>query len=160
MIKGLNQALISIAKKYLKHFIKKLIEVKLKVKAKLKVAIIIPPTLRPTAAWDSWGWTVLCCTHRDYWLPEGVWRDMAWAPCPGQPHSGPHSPELPAEDLPTLEAQDGPLLGAPGCCGHRVGGIIMATFSFACTLSSTSMSFMVKCLRHFLLEILKKTVSP
>ena len=89
------------SKKYLKHFITKLLEVELRLKEKLKVAIMIPPT----AAWGSQGWTVLCCglycTHRDYWSPEGVWRDifellakagsqgLAWAPCPGQPHSGP-----------------------------------------------------------------------
>ena len=65
--------------------------------------------------------------------PEGVWRDifellakagsqgLAWAPCPGQPHSGPCSPELPAEDLPTLKAQDGPPPRAPGCCGPQSG---------------------------------------
>ena len=66
--------------------------------------------------------------------PEGVWRDifsvywprqeakgLAWAPCPGQPHSGPRSPELPAEDLPTLEAQDGPPQRAPGCRGPLSG---------------------------------------
>ena len=150
------------SKKYLKHFIMELIEVELKVKAKLKVAIMIPPTLRPSAAWGSWGGL----------SPEGVWRDifelpakagsqgLAWAPCPGQLHSGPHSPELPAEDLPVLKAQDGPPPRAPGCCGHRVGGIIIETFSFACNLRSIAMSFMMKCLRYFLLEILKKTVSP
>ena len=59
--------------------------------------------------------------------PEGVWRDifellakagsqgLAWAPCPGQPHSGLRSPELPAEDLPVLKVQDGPPPRAPGC---------------------------------------------
>ena len=93
------------SKKYLKHFITKLLEVELQLKETLKVAIMIPPTLRSTSAWGSRGWTVLCCglccTHRDYWSPEGVWRDifelpakagsqgLAWAPCPGQPHSGP-----------------------------------------------------------------------
>ena len=35
--------------------------------------------------------------------------------------------------------------------GLRVGGIIMATFSFAFTLSSTSISSVMKCLRYFLL---------
>ena len=89
------------SKKYLKHFITKLLDVELQLKEKLKVAIMISPTLRPTAAWGSRGWTVLCCTHRDHWSPEGVWREifelpakagsqgLAWAPCPGQPHSGP-----------------------------------------------------------------------
>ena len=43
------------SKKYLKHFIMELIEVELKVKAKLKVAIMIPPTLRLSAAWGSRG---------------------------------------------------------------------------------------------------------
>ena len=101
----LKPAHIFYSKKYLKHFIMKLIEVELKLKVKLKVAIMIPPTLWPKAAWSSRGWTVLCCglccTHRDYWSPEGVWRDifelparagnqgLAWAPCPGQPNSGP-----------------------------------------------------------------------
>ena len=46
------------SKKYLKHFITELIEVELKVKVKLKVAIMILPTLRPSAAWGSQGWTV------------------------------------------------------------------------------------------------------
>ena len=35
--------------------------------------------------------------------------------------------------------------------GLRVGGIIMATFSFTFTLSSMSRSSMMKCLRYFLL---------
>ena len=121
------------SKKYLKHFITKLIEVELKVKAKLKVAHNYSTHSEAQAAWGSRGWNVLCCTHRDYWSPEGVWRDifelpakagsqgLAWAPCPGQPHSGPHSPELPAEDLPMFEVQDGPLPGAPGCCGPQSG---------------------------------------
>ena len=84
---------------------------------------MIPPTMRPSAALGSGGGL----------SPEGVWRDifellakagsqgLAWAPCPGQPHSGPRSPEFPAEDLPTLEAQDGPPPGAPGCRGPRSG---------------------------------------
>ena len=33
--------------------------------------------------------------------------------------------------------------------GHRVGGIIMATFSFAFSWSSTSKSFILKCLSQF-----------
>ena len=91
------------SKKYLKHFITKLLDAELQLKEKLKVAIMILPTLRLTAAWGSRGWTVLCCglccTHRDYWSPEGVWRDIfellakagsqgLACPCPGQPHSG------------------------------------------------------------------------
>ena len=84
---------------------------------------MIPPTMRPSAAWGSGGGL----------SPEGVWRDifellakagsqgLAWAPCPGQPHSWPHSPELQAEDLPMLEAQDGPSPGAPGCRGPQSG---------------------------------------
>ena len=35
--------------------------------------------------------------------------------------------------------------------GLRVGGIIMATFSLAFTLSSTSINSVMKCLRYFLL---------
>ena len=107
---------------------------------------MISPTLRPTAAWGSQGWTVLCCglccTHRDYWSPEGVWRDifelpakagsqgLAWAPCPGQAHSRPHSPELPAEDLLTLEVQYSPPPGVPGCCGPQSGWNHYGYFEF------------------------------
>ena len=160
------------SKKYLEDFITKLIEVELKVKAKLKVAIIIPPTLRPTAAWGSRGWTVLCCTQRDYWSPEGVWRDifellakagsqgLAWAPCPGQPHSGPCSPELPAEDLPKLKAQDGPLPGAPGCCGPQNGQNHNGYFQFCLHFEFDLNELHDEVLKIFLLEILKKTVSP
>ena len=42
----------------------KLVEVELQLKAKLKVTIMILPTLRPTAAWGSQRWTVLCLEHR------------------------------------------------------------------------------------------------
>ena len=111
------------SKKYLKHFITELIEVELKVKAKLKVVIMIPPTLRPSAAWGSRGWTVTRGGLERFFelLAKAGSQGLAWAPCPGQPHSGPHSPELPAEDLPTLEAQDGPPPRAPGCCGPQSG---------------------------------------
>ena len=44
--------------------------------------------------------------------------------------------------------------------GHRVGRIIIETLSFACNAKSITISFMMKCLRYFLLKILKKTVSP
>ena len=161
------------SKKYLKHFITKLIEVELKVKAKLKVAIIIPPTLRPTAAWGSRGWTVLCCSQRDYWSPEGVWREIflsywprqeakAWPGLPAlaSPILGPIHQSSQRKTFPHLKHKMVHRREPRAAVGHRVGGIIMATFSFTCTLSSISMSFMMKCLRYFLLEILKKTVSP
>ena len=138
---------------------------------------MILPTLRPTAAWGSQGWTVLCCglccTHRDYWSPEGVWRDifellakagsqgLAWPPCPGQPHSGPPFTRTPSRrPSPCSRCSTVHRREPQAAVGHRVGGIIMATFSFAFSWSSTSTSFMMKCLRYFLLEILKKTVSP
>ena len=41
------------SKKYLKHFITKLIAIDLKLQVKLKVSIMIPPTMRPSAAWGS-----------------------------------------------------------------------------------------------------------
>ena len=41
--------------------------------------------------------------------------------------------------------------------GNRVGGIITATCSIHLILNFTSSSFMMKCLRHFWLEILKKS---
>ena len=44
--------------------------------------------------------------------------------------------------------------------GLRMGRIILATFSFAFTLSSISRSSVMKWLRYFLLEIVKKTKSP
>ena len=130
------------SKKYLKHFITKLLDVELQLKEKLKVAIMISPTLRPTAAWGSWGWTVLCCglccTHRDYWSPEGVWRDIfelpakAWPGLPAlaSPTLGPHSPELPAEGLTALKAQYSPPPGAPGCCGPQSGWNHYGYFEF------------------------------
>ena len=43
--------------------------------------------------------------------------------------------------------------------GDRVGGIITATCSLHLILNFTSSSFIMKCLRHFLLEILKKTIN-
>ena len=43
--------------------------------------------------------------------------------------------------------------------GDRVGGIITATCSLHLISNFTSNSFMMKCLRHFLLEILKKTIN-
>ena len=145
------------SKKYLKHFVTKLIEVELKVKAKLKVAIMIPPTLRPTAAWSSQGWTVLCCTHRDYCSPEGVWRDIfelpakAWPGLPdlASPTLGPVHQSSQWKTFPCSKHKMVHCWEPQAAVGHRVGGIIMATFSFACTLSSTSMSFMMKCLRYF-----------
>ena len=106
-------------KKYLNHFITELLEIELKVKAKRKVAKMILPIMRPSAAWDSRGSTVTRGGFERYFSVTG--QGLAWAPCPGQPHSGPRSPELPAEDLPTLEAQDGPPLGAPGCRGPWSG---------------------------------------
>ena len=44
--------------------------------------------------------------------------------------------------------------------GLRMSRIILATFSFAFTLSSISRSSVMKWLRYFLLEIVKKTKSP
>ena len=165
------------SKKYLKHFITKLFEVELQLKEKLKVAIMILPTLRPTAAWGSQGWTVLCCllccTHRDYWSPEEVWRDifelpakagsqgLAWAPCPGQPHSGPPFTRTPsrrpshARGAVQFTAGSSRLLWATEWVES-----LWLLLSIAFSWSSTSTSFMMKCLRYFLLEILKKTVSP
>ena len=43
--------------------------------------------------------------------------------------------------------------------GDRVGGIITATCSLQLILNFTSSSFVMKWLRHFLLEILKKTIN-
>ena len=43
--------------------------------------------------------------------------------------------------------------------GDRVGGIITATCSLHLISNFTSSNFMMKCLRHFLLEILKKTIN-
>ena len=43
--------------------------------------------------------------------------------------------------------------------GDRVGGIITATCILDLISNFTSSSFMMKCLRHFVLEILKKTIN-
>ena len=43
--------------------------------------------------------------------------------------------------------------------GYRVGGINTTTCSLALILNFTSSSFMMKCLRHFWLEILKKSTN-
>ena len=105
------------SKKYLKHFITKLIAIDLKLQVKLSFN------------YDSTHYEALSSLGLSGGglSPEGVWRDifellakagsqgLAWAPCPGQPHSGPHSPELPVEDLPVLEMQNGPPPRAPGC---------------------------------------------
>ena len=146
------------SKKYLKHFITKLIAIDLKLQVKLKVSIMIPPTMRPSAAWGSRGWTTRGGLE-SYWPRQEA---KAW-------------PGLPALASPTL----GPFTRAPSrrpsrtrspkmvhrrepqaAEGHRVGRIIIETLSFACYFKSIAMSFMMKCLRHFWLDILKKTVSP
>ena len=44
--------------------------------------------------------------------------------------------------------------------GHRVGGMSTTNSTLAFSLSFTSNSFMMKCLRNFLLEILKKSTNP
>ena len=110
------------SKKYLKHFITKLIAIDLKLQAKLKISIMIPPTMRPSAAWGSQRWTTRGGLERYFWvtgqgrkprpgLGSLPWPASLWAP----------SPELPAEDLPALEAQDGPPPRAPGCWGPQSG---------------------------------------
>ena len=156
----------------------KLLEIELQLKEKLKIAIMIPPTLCPTAAWGSWRCTVLCCglccTHRDYWSLEGFGeiiflsyqpkqeaKAWPWLPALASPtlmvpvHQNSQQKTFPHSRHSTVQRQE-----PQAAVGYRVGRIIMATFSFAFSWSSTSTSFMMKCLRYFLLEILKKTVSP
>ena len=78
--------------------------------------------MRPSAAWGSRGWTTRGGLERYFWvtgqgrkprpgLGSLPWPAPLWAP----------SPELPVEDLPALEAQDGPPLRAPGCWGPQSG---------------------------------------
>ena len=102
----------------------KLFEIELEVKVKLKVAKMIPPILRPSAAWGSWGSsTVTRGGLERYFSVTGQGRK----PRPGLgslPWPAPlraRSPELSAVDLPVLEAQDGPLPRAPGCRGPQSG---------------------------------------
>ena len=88
---------------------------------------------KPRPDLGSWPWPA------PLWAP--VHQNSQWKTWPCSRHSTVHRWEPQA------------------AVGHRVGGIIMATLSFAFSLSSTSIRFMMKCLRYFLLEILKKTVS-
>ena len=55
-----------------------------------------------------------------------------------------------------LEAQHSRLLRAQAAVGHRVGGMNTANSTLAFSLSFTSNSFMMKCLRHFFQEITKE----
>ena len=125
------------SKKYLKHFIMKLLEVELQLKETLKVAIMIPLTLRSTAAWGSQGglYCAVDCAaptettghQRGFgeiflsYRPRQEAKAWPGLPALASPTLGPHSPELPAEDLPALEAQYSPPPGAPGCCGPQSG---------------------------------------
>ena len=161
-IKGLNPALISIAKNISNTSSWSSLRLIWNCKRNLKVSIMIPSTMRPSAAWGSGGGL----------SPEGVWRDifellakagsqgLAWAPCPGKPHSGPHSPELPVEDLPTLEAQDGPPPKAPGCWGPQSGRNDQWNFEFHPYFQFDFKELHDEVLEIFFAGDIKKTVSP
>ena len=139
----------------------KLIEVELKVKAKLKVAIMILPTLWPTGSLGLPAVDHLVLQAREG-LPLGVLMNRAQSGA-GQGRE----PRPGLGFLPWLLTQKylskPPLVTTVGAAqyssprepqaavGLRVGGIIIATFNFVFTLSSTSISFMMKCLRYFLL---------
>ena len=94
--------------------------------AKLKVAIMIPPTLRPTAAWDSRGGLLVTRggLERYFWV-TGQGRK----PRPGL-GSLPWPAPLWAPFTRMLEAQDGPPPGAPGCCGPQSGWNHYGYFQF------------------------------
>ena len=125
----------------------KLTVIDLKLQAKLKVSIMIPPTLWPSAAWGSQQWTILCSTGSSgEWGPEWGWPGQGAQARPWLPALASTQKYLSKPILVTVHPQE-----PQAAEGLRAGGIIMATFSFAFTLSSTSISSMMKCLRYFLL---------
>ena len=137
-----------------------LLEIELKVKAKLKVAKMILPILRPSAAWCS---TVTRGGLERYFSVTGQGRkarpgqgSLALAsPTLGPVHQSSQQKTFPHSKCKMVHHQE-----PQAAEGHRVGGMISETLSFIFTSNSISKSFMMKCLRYFLLEILKKTVSP
>ena len=145
----------------------KLVEVELQLKMKLKVAIMIPPTLWPTAAWGSQRWTVLHLKHGKVFCWEFWWTGVqsgagqAREPRPGlgflpwlvtQKYlSKPLWWPVVSVGAAQSTAQYSPPWEPQAAVGLRVGKIIMATFSFSFSWSSTSKSFVMKCLRYFLL---------
>ena len=151
------------SKKCLKHFIMKLLKVKFEIKSKLQVAIIIPPTLSPRGLGRSRttghqrGFREIIFLN--YWPRQEA---KAW---PGLPalasptlmasiHQNSQWKTLPCSRRSTVHRQE-----PQAAVGHRVGGIITATCSLALISNFTSRSFILQCLRHFLLEILKKTIN-
>ena len=68
-----------------------------------------------------------------YW-PRQEAKAWPGLPALASPTLDPHSPELPAEDLPALKAQYSPWLGAPGCCGPQSGWNHYGYFEFCLQL--------------------------
>ena len=160
-IKGLNPALISIAKNISSTSSRSSLWLIWNYKRNLKFQLWFHPLWGPQQPGALGGG-----------LPEGVWRDilellakagsqgLAWAPCPDQPHSGPLHQSSQWKTFPHWKRKTVHRREPQAAEGHRVGRIIIETLSFACNFKSIAMSFMMKCLRHFWLDILKKTVSP
>ena len=138
----------------------KLFEIKLEVKMKLKVSLIIPTH---SVALSSLG--LLAVDH----LALRVWEGLLLGALVNGAQSGAGQGREPRPGLaflpwPVTEKYlSKPPLVTVECQaaeGLRMGRIILATFSFAFTLSSISRSSVMKWLRYFLLEIVKKTKSP
>ena len=129
------------SKKYLKHFITEFIEVELKVKAKLKVAILIPPTLE---ALSSLGLSGLDCHQRGFgeiflsYRPRQEAKAWPGLPALASPTLGPVHQSSQQKTFPHSKRKMVHRREPQAAVGHRVGGIIIETFSFACNLRSIS----------------------
>ena len=142
----------------------KLLKVKFEIKAKLQVAVMIPPTLWPTAAWRLLA--VDCAAPRAWQgLPLGVLVNVGHQSGAGQGRKPrPGLGFLPWPVTQKYDLSKPPLVTCSPTppqtsVGDRVGGIITVTCSLQLISNFTSSSFMMKWLRHFSLEILKKTIN-
>ena len=119
----------------------KLLEVKFEIKAKLQVAVMILPICGPQQPGALGGG--LCCASSVARPGLGF---LLW----------PVTQKYDLSKPPLMTSSPTPLQAS---AGDRVGGIITSTCSLQLISNFTSRSFILKCLRHFLLEILKKTIN-
>ena len=139
----------------------KLFELKVELKAKLELAIIISRTLSPT---EAWGGVRPLVTRggleRSYFCVTG--QGSKPRPRPGLPalasptlmasiHQNSQRKTLPYSRCRTVHCQE-----PQAAVGHRVGSMNTANSTPAFSLSFTSNSSTMKCLRNFLLEITKE----
>ena len=144
------------SKKYLKHFITKLIAIDLKLQAKLKSFNYDSTHYEALSSLGLWGWD---CHQRgfgeiflSYW-PRREAKAWPGLPALASPTLGPIHQSSQWKTFPSSKHKMVHCREPQAAEGHGVGGMISETLSFVLTSNSISKSFMMKCLRYFLLEI-------